>query len=233
MIPPINIQIEDTLSAALINLMASRESQKGLGDAMDEAMQYWVSFVINKQMSADRSKIREYLMAKAERTQGGAPTRLRTRTGKISTAARYLALRQSRAAAIVWASNYAGKKGGTPARELAPGAFYALVGNYISRRQYAAGYHKGSFRPALNAFKIKRGILTGTPNYKKTLSTAFPAHALSDSIMEALVVNAAAGVSENPTGGTAAVEASKAEVVTLFETYTRRNIRERARRLGI
>ena len=40
MIPPINIQIEDTLSAALINLMASRESQKGLGDAMDEAMQY-------------------------------------------------------------------------------------------------------------------------------------------------------------------------------------------------
>lgn len=227
MIPPINIQIEDTLSAALINLMASRESQKGLGDAMDEAMQYWVSFAMAKQTVASKVGIREYLMADADRKKGGSPVRKRTARGKESTASRYLQLRDSRAAAIVWRSNYKG------AQSLAPGPFFGLVGKYIARRQYSAGHHKAGFRPALSAFKVKRGLIGADPNYEKTKSVAFPAHTISDSIMEALVINAADGVSENPTGGTAAVEASKAEVVTLFETYTRRNIRKRARRLGI
>lgn len=227
MIPVPRFEVEDTLTSAIRQLMDSRERNKGLGDAIDEAMQYWLSFIINKQMAADRAGIRSYLMARADRAGGGAPTRKRTRAGKISKASRYLELRQSRAAAIVWHSNYKG------ARSLAPGQFYPLVGNYISRRQYASGYHKGSFIPALNAFKMKRGVVGQVPNYKHPAGFARAARAITDTLMEARVVNTAAGILKNPTGGQAAVDASRAEVEALFATFVLRNIKERARRLGL
>ena len=225
-IPPIIITVEDTLTAALHRLMNSRESWTGLSKAVNQAMQYWVSFIMKKQTVASKPGIRAYLMQPGRRSEGRAPVRRVNKRGKESTASRYLALRNSRAAAIVWSTNYQG------AKSLEPKAFFGLVGRYIGRRQYSAGYHKAGFRPALAAFKIARGNLGQAPNYQKEVSTAFTAHNVSDSIIEAMVINAAAGVSLNPTGGDAAVEASKNEVIAILTKWTEENILQRAAGLG-
>lgn len=227
MIPRPNIKVEDRLSSSLRRLVDSRESRSGTAGAMNMAMQWWVSFIMAKQTVASRAGIRERLMERAERAKTASPVRRFNRTGKKeSSAKRYLQLRDTKAAAIVWATNYQG------ARWMTPKDFISTVGRFVARRQYSAGHHKAGFRPALNTFKMARGQLGVAPNYPKISSIAEAAHPVSESILEVLVRNAADGASRNPTGGAAAVEASKHEVVVKLENLIKDNLLERADALG-
>lgn len=227
MTPAIQFKVGDRVTEALRRLVASRESRDGTASAMNMSMQYWVSFIMHKQTVAPKGGIRGYLMQRAAHAKGGAPKMIRTNSGRESTAKRYQELRASRAAAIVYSSNYKN------ARSLGAKEFYSLVGKYVARRQYSSGHHKAGFRPALSEFKIRRGLLGVAPGYRRVSSSALAARSVSESIMEALVHNASAGAAKNPTGGEAAVLQSEGEVVDMLAKFIVKNLRERARGLGL
>jgi hypothetical protein len=227
MIPAVQFAVGDGVSEALRRLVASRESQQGTEGAVNMTMQFWVSFIMAKQSVASRPGIKERLMARAVNAKALSPVRRYNKKGtKESTAKRYLALRDTVAASIVWSTNYKN------ARAMTAQDFIATTGRFVAHRQYSAGYHKAGFRPALNEFRIRRGLLGVAPAYKAVNSTAIPARSISETIIEALVKNASAGAEKNPTGGIAAVIQSEAEVVAKLEKLTAQNIQERAAGLG-
>ncbi|RYD38933.1 MAG: hypothetical protein EOP87_00220 [Verrucomicrobiaceae bacterium] len=220
-------EVGNDVSAAVLRFANSRESQKGLEGAINLAMQLWISFIMAKQTTANKGEIKAYLMART--SHHSAPVRRYGAKGRESAAKRYLELRDTRAAAIVYASNYKN------ARQMDAKAFFGVVGKYIAARQYSAGHHKAGFRPALREFKVKRGAaeLAGAPAYSKVRSTAHVARTVRSGVVEASASNMAGGVEKNPGGGISAVEAAEGEVVIKLEEFILKNIEDRAKRLGL
>lgn len=220
-------QATNNLSDAIRRLGESRANGQDLEDGINLGMQLWVSYIMAKQTSADRPGIKAYLMGKSRRN---APVRRYNKSGKKESAsARYLELRNSVAASIVYASDYKG------ARSMAPAAFFGLVGKYIAARVYSSGHHKAGFRPALREFKSRRSAasLGQAPNYGQPAGTAQAAHSQGGGVITASASNVAAGVASNPGGGISAVEASEGEVIAQLERFILKNIEERAKRLGL
>lgn len=220
-------QATNTLSDAIRRLGESRANGQELEDGINLGMQLWVSYIMAKQTSADKPGIKAYLLGKSRRN---APVRRYTKSGKKeSSSARYLELRNSVAAAIVYASDYKN------ARSLAPAAFFGLVGKYIAARVYSSGHHKAGFRPALREFKSKRSAsaLGQAPNYGNASGRATSAHSVGGGTVTASASNVAAGVENNPGGGMSAVEASEGEVVAQLERFILKNLEERAAKLGL
>lgn len=226
MIPPPDIKVIDRVSDAIQRLVDSRSNRSGFEKAINLSMERWISFTMAKFKVADKNAIRSRLMGLAEKRKGGSPVRRYNKRGNESNAKRYLALRDTVAAAVVYATNYKG------ARALTPEKFFGLVGKFIAARMYSSGHHKGGFRPALNEFKVRRGQLGVAPFYRRHIvGRAQAAHEISDSKLEAMVVNNAGGVTKNPTGAGAEVTA-KAEVVVYLEKLILQNLLEKGEALG-
>src|SRR6478752_175911 len=185
----------NTFSEAIRRLAESRSSGQSLEDGINLGMQLWVSYIMAKQTASDKPGIRSYLMGKARRN---APVRRYGKSGKTeSKGARYLELRDSVAAAIVYSTNYKN------ARNVDSKTFFGLVGKYIAARVYSSGYHKAGFRPALREFKARRAssALGQAPNYGRPAGRATAAHSKGGGAITASASNVAAGVESNPGGG--------------------------------
>ncbi len=174
MIAP-TISVKNEFSPALARAFSESRERPDLARAVNYIMQLWVSFAIDKIPAAQKSDIRSRLMARATRTAYQLGLNKVVKIKKDGTYRkmdmRYIELRQSLAAHIVWATNYPGRAGtgqayANKARTRNAKDFYALVGSFVSHRQYSAGYLRSGLLPALNAFRVAQGK-GELPTFKK------------------------------------------------------------------
>lgn len=186
----VTVDADGSFSAALREYILSRDRANAAEDAVNKAMQFLVSFVMGKMTVgsghvADKARIEGRLM---EMHEGGkfASDRLPRKLGKKgkeAKTARYLALRNTRAAYLVWITNYKG------ARSMDAGKFWGTVGRYVAARKYSAGYHRAGFLPALNVYRGKRGLAGRMPKYKLPGGTASPPHMTTPDFIRAVMEN--------------------------------------------
>lgn len=161
--------IEDSFSPALAQAFSESRMTPDIVRAVNTIMRDWVSFAIAKIPRADASKIKSRLEGRATRAKFDhavdKPLKIRKDGSLGKQDLRFLQLRKSLAAYIVWATNYSDK--GKKARTMTGQEFYAAVGRYIGRRQFSAGHHKGGLRPALNEFRARLGQAERLPRYRR------------------------------------------------------------------
>jgi hypothetical protein len=220
------ITVTNNFSPALARAFSESRMKPDLARAVDRIMTHWVSFAMAKMYPAQRAAIKTRLegrAAKAKFDQGRT-----IKTGKASKSARYLALRHSLAAYIVWSTNWEYK--GEPARNMSPERFYAAVGRYIGARQFSAGYLRSGMRPALNTFRVRLGMAARDPQYKKhPLVGRAKAAQPSERVPTAEVENWAGGILEKfPNAFLDSLPEIEAEVTK----WIAENLAERAAREG-
>lgn len=169
----IKVDLENKFTAALQAFQKSRGGSYGMERVVNKAMQFLVSFSIPKIPRAEKAAIlRKYMQVVKQTDRVASPVykkmRQRQRAAEMAgkkaprgKAVRKYELIYSLAAFKVWRTNYKG------AKSLTGDAFYALVGKYISARQFAAGYHRSGLLPALNVFRRVGGLSERLPRYKR------------------------------------------------------------------
>jgi hypothetical protein len=161
-------EVINEFNPALIRAYSESRIRPDLARATNQVMKFWVSFAMEKMYPAQRAAIKSRLEAQATRAKfrvatGGGPVKMGKRGENKS--ARYLLLKNSVAAYIVWSTNW--KWGGQPARTMDPQRFYAAVGRYIGARQFSVGYLRSGMRPGLNTFRAKLGLAARDVKYKR------------------------------------------------------------------
>jgi hypothetical protein len=160
-------QIQNDFSPALARAFSDSRLKPDLTKAINRIMGQWVSYAMAKIPKADQTRIRSRLMAPATKAKFKVGKTRVTKTGRESKGKRYLELKDSLAAYVVWATNWKSKKFPGGVRQLSTEQFYAAVGKYVGARQFSAGYLKSSLKPALNAFRARAGQAERLPRYGK------------------------------------------------------------------
>lgn len=161
------IQIQDEFSPALVRAFSESRLKPDLARAINRIMGQWVSYAMAKIPKADQTRIRSRLMGPATKAKFQVGKVRVTKTGRESKGKRYLELKDSLAAYIVWATNWKSKRFPGGVRQLSADQFYAAVGKYVGARQFSAGYLKSSLKPALNAFRRGAGQAERLPRYNQ------------------------------------------------------------------
>jgi len=224
------LQIQNDFSPALARAFAESRLRPDLAKAINRIMGQWVSFAMAKIPIADKSRIRGRLMARATQAKFSLGLVKRTKSGKESQGKRYLELRDSLAAYIVWSANWKSQSFPGGVRSLSTDQFYAAVGKFARARQYSAGYLKSSLMPALNTFRARAGQVTRLPKYRKGPPGAASAAQPGQTILSAEVegyVKAILQVAPN------AFSASLPEVTAAVQEWIAANLVERATREGL
>lgn len=234
----IGFQIQNDFSPALARAFAESRLKPDLAKAINRIMAQWVSYAMAKIPVADKLRIKSRLMAPAIKAKFKVGKKKVTATGKESKGKRYLELKDSLAAYIVWAGNWKYKKKGEymgrPVRSMSTEEFYAAVGKYVGARQFSAGYTKSSLKPALNVFRARLGQSERLPLYrggkgKGEVGTARQAKP-ADAILEAEVVGYVEAILEvAPT----AFSDSLPEITATVQEWIAGNLVERAQREGL
>lgn len=159
------IEVKDTFSRVLATEFSESRIRPDLAKAINRIMQQWVSYAMKKVPVADRQKIKARMLAPATRAKFKVGVRKVSKKGKEASTDRYMMLKHSVAAYLVWSMNWR-PRGGTPARQVTAAQFYGYVGTYAAARPFAAGYHKSGLVPALNQFRVAGGQVARLPKYR-------------------------------------------------------------------
>lgn len=153
------ITVDSSFHQALAAYRASYHREIALGEVINKAMAFWVSFAMAKTVAVDPAGITAELSRPArkgerpaQRMLGRAKVVRAPRSGKKRVLKGRAAERQGEwagtfAAALAQARNYKGIRSKTPAQA------YALIERFVRRRLASVGYHKFGFVPALRRLK--------------------------------------------------------------------------------